>query len=207
MNHPAFRIRGQHLAEGHEFRLRLEAVLGDDEATARLAKASGYDRSAIRAMCVEHSGQKPDEALVAIIELLERLPPKDWPKRWAAAIPSWRTAVADKVLQIERQAADDARHLREMGKFLAENQRDGETTAVKGEEIAKLFKGKLVFTVSIRGGRYRIAPRDMEPEFYEIFEQACERMATLMAMDIARENASRPIPCGSILALEKENVG
>lgn len=174
---------------------------------ARLAKAAGYDRSALWAMCAGHGGQKPDEALVAIVELLERLPPKDWPRRWAAEILSWRTAVADKVLQIERQAADDARHLREMGKFLAENQRDGETTAVKGEEIAKLFKGKLVFTVSIRGGRYRIAPRDMEPEFYEIFEQACERMATLMAMDIARENGSRPIPCESVLALEKENVG
>jgi hypothetical protein len=159
--------------------------LGGQEAAARLAKAAGYDRSAIQAMCAGHGEQKPDEALVAIIELLERLPPQDWPKRWGFQISSWRTAVNDKVLQIERQKADDARHLRELGRFLAENQKDGETTTVESDEVAKLFRGKPVFTVSVHDGRYRIVPQDLEPEFYEIFEQACGRMAMLMAMAIS----------------------
>lgn len=207
MNHPAIRIKGQRLAEGHAFRLRLEAVLGGEEATARLAKAAGYDRSSIWAMCAGHGGQKPDEALVAIVELLERLSPENWPKRWAPEIPAWKSAVTDKVLQIERQVSDNARHLRELGRFLAEDQRDGETTAVEGEEIAKLYRGKPVFAVSVRDGRYRIVPQDMEPEFYEIFEQACGRMATLMARAIVGEEVSRRIPRGSMPSLEKVDVG
>ena len=55
----------------------------------------------------------------------------------------------------------------------------------RGRRNRQAVQGKPVFTVSVRDGRYRIMPQDLEPEFYEIFEQACGRMAMLMAMEIS----------------------
>lgn len=70
------------MTDGQQFRSRVEAVLGGHGATTRLAKATGYDRSSIQAMYSGHRDQKPAAALVAVIELLEKLPPDAWPDRW-----------------------------------------------------------------------------------------------------------------------------
>lgn len=64
-------------------RAKFEALLGGRGASTRLARALGYSREHISRIW---SGDKAEpETLVAIAELLERLPEEDWPERWQAS--------------------------------------------------------------------------------------------------------------------------
>ena len=66
--------------QNHEFRARLETLLGSSGTATRFADATGYKRPHVSTILNGH-GPVP-ETWVAIVELLESLPPKDWPERW-----------------------------------------------------------------------------------------------------------------------------
>jgi hypothetical protein len=64
----------------HDFEARVEALLGGHGATARLARALGKHASGLHRIW---AGKRPlPEDLKAVIELLEKVDPKDWPARW-----------------------------------------------------------------------------------------------------------------------------
>jgi transcriptional regulator with XRE-family HTH domain len=57
---------------------RLRSLLGSQ---ARIADALGLTREQVSRIA---TGKSPEpEYIVAIAELLESLPPKDWPERWS----------------------------------------------------------------------------------------------------------------------------
>ncbi len=59
---------------------RFEDLLGGHGTRTRLAEALGYRREHIGKML---NGDEPvPEHLLAILELLEALPPEKWPQRW-----------------------------------------------------------------------------------------------------------------------------
>lgn len=68
------------MVSGRELEGRYEAVLGE-RGTMRLAGALQRHRSHLHRIW---AGIRPvPDELVAIVELLEALPPDRWPKRWA----------------------------------------------------------------------------------------------------------------------------
>lgn len=59
---------------------RFRDLLGGHGTNTRIANALGYDRSHVGKVM---SGEYPmPEHWLAVLELLEALPPDQWPKRW-----------------------------------------------------------------------------------------------------------------------------
>lgn len=59
---------------------RFEDLLGGHGTRTRLAKALGYRREHIGKML--NGDERVPEHMVAVLELLEALPPERWPERW-----------------------------------------------------------------------------------------------------------------------------
>jgi len=59
---------------------RFENLLGGHGTRTRLANALGYRREHIGKML--NGDEKVPEHLIAVLELLEKVPETDWPERW-----------------------------------------------------------------------------------------------------------------------------